>query len=482
MAVGRIRVRFAPSPTGYLHMGGARTALFNWLFARHGGGSFILRIEDTDIERSSGDLETQMLEDLAWLGLDWDEGPDRGGDSGPYRQSDRTEIYGEYAGRLLEAGRAYPCFCTDEELEHKKEEMRSAGLPPHYDGTCRELGEGERAARRTEGRPESIRFITRGSEERRLDDLVRGEVVFREGMVGDFVLIRSNGLPTYNFAAAIDDALMGISHVIRGEEHLSNTLRQMMIYEVLDLEMPRFAHIPLILGPDRSKLSKRHGAPNIRDFRGRGYPASALINYLAFLGWSSPDGREILSVDELVQAFSMERVAKAPGIFDAVKLNWVSAQHIRAGGSGRYFGEARKYFPEDFIARYPEETLREIFDIIADNLPSFSGIPGELDPFRPGSPALEGETAALVAGSGGVLETCMRRFGEVGDWSRDGIRKAVKDAGKELGVKGKALFMPLRAAVTGTTHGPDLASIIKIRGREDIIACLVEAVKGTESL
>jgi nondiscriminating glutamyl-tRNA synthetase len=470
-----IRVRFAPSPTGLLHVGGARTALFNWLFARHEGGAFVLRIEDTDVERSSGDLERQLIEDLAWLGLEWNEGPGREGDFGPYRQSDRISLYRGYADRLVNEGKAYSCFCTDEELERKRQQMLREGKPPHYDGTCRGLGEAEPERCRSEGRPESIRFIVQGGDEHRLADLVRGEVVFRPGMVGDFVLIRSNGLPTYNFAATVDDATMGITHVIRGEEHLSNTLRQMMIYEALGFDMPLFAHIPLILGPDRSKLSKRHGAPNIRDFRTRGYPAEALVNYLAFLGWSPSDGREILTTGELVAGFTLERVSKAPGVFDEAKLNWVSAQHIRAGGSKRYFEQALPFFPEDLRAHYPEEALVEIFAIISENLACFSRVTDELTPFYPGPPELSGEILELVRGNGALFDLLAERLGAVGEWDSPQIKKAVRDAGTELRLKGKALYMPLRAAVTGSMHGPDLVSILRIRGREDVLASLYSA-------
>ncbi|UCF05067.1 MAG: glutamate--tRNA ligase [bacterium] len=470
-----IRVRFAPSPTGYLHVGGARTALFNWLFARHESGTFILRIEDTDVDRSSEDLERQMIEDLTWLGLEWDEGPGREGDSGPYRQSERLSLYRGFADRLVTEGKAYFCFCTDDELEQKRERMLREGKPPHYDGTCRRLGESQREERRSEGRPESIRFIVQGGDEHRLDDLVRGEVIFRPGMVGDFVLIRSNGLPTYNFAAAVDDATMGITHVIRGEEHLSNTLRQMMIYEVLDFELPLFAHIPLILGPDRSKLSKRHGAPNIRDFHRLGYPAEALVNYLAFLGWSPPDGREILTIAELIAGFTLERVSKAPGIFDEAKLNWVSAQHIRAGGSKRYFEQTLPYIPDELRAHYSEEALAEIFAIVSENLACFSRVADELAPFYPGPPELSGEILDLVRGNGALFDLLIERLGAVSEWNTGEIKKAVNGAGKELQVKGKALYMPIRAAVTGLTHGPDLVSILRIRGREDILASLSTA-------
>ena len=478
--MGNVRVRFAPSPTGHLHVGGARTALFNWLFAQHEGGRFILRIEDTDVERSERGFEAALLEDLAWLGLIWDEGPGPGGASGPYRQSERVALYRERADRLVAEGKAYPCFCTDEELERKKEARLGASLPPQYDGTCRFSSPAERERRRAEGLPESIRFIIPGNDERRLDDLIRGEVVFPGGMVGDFVLVRSNGLPTYNFAAAIDDSLMGITHVIRGEEHLSNTVRQLLIYEALDLRAPRFAHIPLILGADRSKLSKRHGAPNIGDFRERGYPAEAVVNYLAFLGWSPPAGGEILAMDDLIRDFTLERVSPSPGIFDEVKLNWVAAQHVRAGGAARYFEEALPYFPEDVKNGYPRERLMEIFTMLAENLPCFSRIEEDVKPFRPGVPELAGEVRETAAAARGLLAACLEAIGACSDWSAAAIGALIKETGARLGVKGKALYMPLRAAVTGALHGPDLSRIMEIRGKESVLGAIRGALSESE--
>jgi len=468
---GAIRVRFAPSPTGYLHVGGARTALFNWLFARHTGGTFILRIEDTDIERSARELEEQLLADLAWLGLAWDEGPHHDGSLGPYRQSERGAVYREHTERLLASGCVYPCFCTDEELKRKKEERLKAGLPPQYDGACRGLSAAERERRRAEGRPEGIRFAVPPNAERRLADLIRGEVVFPAGMVGDFVIMRSNGRPTYNFAAAVDDALMAISHVIRGEEHLSNTLRQIFVYEALGFEQPIFAHIPLILGADRSKLSKRHGAPNVADYRERGYPAPAIVNYLAFLGWSPPGDREILSTDELIHDFTLERVSPSPSIFDEEKLNWVSARHIRAGAD-RYFDEALEYFPEALRSAHPRETLREIFAVLAENLPSFSRIEAEVAPFRPGAPELSGEAREAMAGAEELLSAFVAELDGCGEWKAAAIGACMKAVGARLNVKGKGLYMPLRAALTGALHGPDLVRVMELRGRDDVLGAL----------
>ena len=291
-----VRVRFAPSPTGSLHVGGARTAYFNWLFARQHGGAFVLRIEDTDVERSTAHNESGVLDDLRWLGLDWDEGPDRGGAHGPYRQSERLALYRRQAELLVAQGAAYPCFCTDQELEERRRAALAAGRPPHYDGRCRRLSSAEREAQRRTGRPESIRFAVTPAEQV-LDDLVRGEVRFPAGMVGDFVLLRSNGLPTYNFACVVDDGGMRISHVIRAEEHLSNTPRQLMLYGALGAEPPRFAHVSLILNRDRTKMSKRSGeaAVAVEDWRRAGFVPEALLCYLALLGFHPGDDREILS-------------------------------------------------------------------------------------------------------------------------------------------------------------------------------------------
>jgi len=479
--VADVRVRFAPSPTGHLHLGGARTALFNWLFARREGGSFILRIEDTDLERSERGLENELVEDLAWLGLTWDEGPGRGGPAGPYRQSERAALYRAAAERLLAAGKAYPCFCADGELARKRQERLAAGLAPRYDGACRSLGEAERERARAEGRPESIRFHVGDSRERRLSDIIRGEVSFPAGMVGDFVVLRSNGLPVYNFAAVVDDALMGITHVIRGEEHLSNTLRQLLLYEAMGLPKPLFAHLPLILGADRSKLSKRHGAPNVSDFRERGYPAEAIVNYLAFLGWSPPEGGEILEIEDLIREFTLERVSPSPGVFDEVKLDWVAASHIRRGGAARYFEEALAYVPAEIRDAYPRERLREIFDIAAENLPCFSRLAEETKPFRPGVPEIAGEALEAVRGAGEIFAPAAESLGGALDWSAPAIAAAVKAFGARAGRKGKTLYMPLRAAVTGSLHGPDLARVMEIRGRDDVLSCLRAAARSVSS-
>ena len=477
----KVRVRFAPSPTGYLHVGGARTALFNWLFARHEGGKFILRIEDTDKKRSSAELESDMLEDIEWLGLKWDEGPGVGGEYGPYRQSERIDIYSEHVKKLVGDGTAYPCFCSEELLAGKKEQMIKDGVPPRYDGTCRNLSEEEIEGKRKEGLPESVRFIVDADKENSIDDIIRGNVVFPPGMVGDFVILRSNGLPTYNFAAAVDDALMKISHVIRGEEHLSNTLRQIMIYRALGMDIPRFAHIPLILGSDRSKLSKRHGAPNVRDYRKEGYPPDAVVNYLSMLGWSSPDQEEILTLEELVSRFTLERVSESPSIFDKTKLRWVSAQNIRAGKAARYLDKAVEYFPETFRERYTDEEIEKIFNIISENMPCFSEIEKLVLPFSPGYARFDKEIFKAYPESGKLLKNLIKGIENTGEWTGESVKDVIKSSGKLSGVKGKDLYIPIRAAVTGEVHGPDLSSILMIKGKEDVLDSLKRAYSEIQS-
>ena len=325
-----VRVRFAPSPTGDLHVGGARTALFNWLFARHHGGVFVLRIEDTDAARSTEAATQVILDALEYLKLEWDEGPGKGGDFGPYYQSQRLDLYKQYADRLLEIGRAYHCYCTPEELDQRRQEQIKAGQSTRYDGRCRHLTDEERQAFEAEGRVPVIRFKSLEEGETKVEDLVRGTVIFDNvTQVDDFVIFKSDGMPTYNFAVVVDDALMKITHVIRGDDHLSNTPKQIQIYEALGFAVPKFAHIPMILGPDKSLLSKRHGATSVTQFYEEGYLAEAMVNYLALLGWGYDDSQTIFSIPELIEKFSLERVSKNPAVFDKQKLEWMNGVYIR---------------------------------------------------------------------------------------------------------------------------------------------------------
>jgi nondiscriminating glutamyl-tRNA synthetase len=475
-----VRVRFAPSPTGWLHVGGARTAYFNWLYARQHGGAFVVRIEDTDVQRSSDESERGVLDDLRWLGLDPDEGPEQGGPLGPYRQSERLTLYRERAELLVASGAAYPCFCTDAELEQRRAAALAAGRPPHYDGHCRTLSLAEREALRREGRPESVRFAAPGRDWV-LEDLVREQVRFPAGMVGDFVLLRSSGLPTYNFACVVDDSAMKISHVIRAEEHLPNTARQLMLYAALDADPPRFAHLALILNRDRTKMSKRSGeaAVAVGDWRRAGYVADALLSYLALLGFHPGDDREILSRAELLEAFTFERVGKSGSVFDTDKLAWTNAHYLHHATGSRLAQWSAAFLPEAARA-LPKETLERALEVVRGNLATLADVPRELEWFLTERPANEPEAiAALATPSARAL--CGTLAGDLrglAPWTADGFKSAVQSAGKRLGVKGRELFQPVRVALTGRTHGPELPLIAELLGRERSIARLESAAAG----
>jgi nondiscriminating glutamyl-tRNA synthetase len=469
----KIRVRFAPSPTGYLHVGGARTAIFNWAFARRSGGTFVLRIEDTDVERSTRGSERSLMDDLRWLGLDWDEGPETGGPYGPYRQSERLALYRETAEALIRSGQAYPCFCSEAELESKREAAAARGEATHYDGTCRGLTADEVTAARAAGRPEVIRFkVDPGLVE--VPDLIRGSVELGTDMVGDFILLRSNGLPTYNFAAAVDDLQMKISHVLRGEEHLPNTLRQVLIYQALEAETPAFGHLSLILAEDRSKLSKRHGASSVGELRSAGFLPSAVVNYLALLGWSHSQEKEILTMEELVGDFSLERVSKSPAVFDRRKLHWMGGMHIRSRAPAELFESASSFFPEAVVKTYRPDELLAIFTLLQERTECFSQLAESSRIFlKP--PVLNDEAKACLNNptSQKVVTALADALADAEDPLEPETFKAlIKQVGQDLAVKGKDLYFPVRAAVTGYVHGPDIATVVSIRGRDDVMGGL----------
>jgi nondiscriminating glutamyl-tRNA synthetase len=472
-----VRVRFAPSPTGYLHVGGARTAIFNHLFARHHGGTFILRIEDTDVERSTHASELSLFEDLRWLGLDWDEGPDVGGPYAPYRQSERMPVYREIVDRLIASGHAYPCFCTEEELERKRAEMEARHEAPHYDGTCRHLGADEIAAKRAAKIPEAIRFRV-GEGAARFEDAVRGPMDLGHDMVGDWVILRSNGLPTYNFAAAVDDMLMKITHVIRGEEHLPNTLRQIMIYDALSAPHPIFAHVPLILAEDRSKLSKRHGASSVGELRAAGYLPEAALNYLLLLGWSHPQSKEIVPREEMIKAFSIERIGKSAAVFDKNKLVWMNGQYIRKLDLDTLVKLVDPYVPDSLRARYSEAQLREIIAILQDSMDVLGDFPKRAAIFEP-QVEYEPETKALLGSDSArrVLAAMVTRLSaHGGPVTAETFKEMILSTGQEVSLKGKDLYFPIRGAMTGSVHGPDLTRVAAVKGRDNVLHLLEGAM------
>ncbi|XP_044509706.1 glutamate--tRNA ligase, chloroplastic/mitochondrial [Mangifera indica] len=469
-ADGQVRVRFAPSPTGNLHVGGARTALFNYLFARSKGGKFVLRIEDTDLERSTRESEEAMLQDLSWLGLDWDEGPGVGGDYGPYRQSERNSMYKQYADKLLDSGHVYRCFCSNEELEKMKEIAKLKQLPPVYTGKWATATDAEVQDELAKGTPYTYRFHVPKEGRLKINDLIRGEVSWNLDTLGDFVIMRSNGQPVYNFCVTVDDATMAISHVIRAEEHLPNTLRQALLYKALGFSMPYFAHVSLILAPDRSKLSKRHGATSVGQFREMGYLPQAMVNYLALLGWGDGTENEFFTLEQLVEKFSIERVNKSGAVFDSTKLRWMNGQHLRALPSEeltKLIGERWKStgILNESAGPFVDEAihlLKDAVDLVTDADKALSNLlsyPLHTTLTSPeGKPVVEdnlSEVAAnlLAAYDGGEIIGALEE-------GPAGWQKWVKSFGKSLKRKGKSLFMPLRVLLTGKLHGPEMGASI----------------------
>jgi nondiscriminating glutamyl-tRNA synthetase len=472
------RVRFAPSPTGDLHVGNARTALFNWLFAKHYRGRFILRIEDTDQERTSRIFERNLLEDLKWLSLYWDEGPEKGGECGPYHQSERLPIYSTYLKKLIADERVYPCYCTEEELEAERLSLLSMKMMPRYMGKCRNLTDGERKSLEAKGRNAAFRFkVKPGAIE--FDDLIRGSMKFEGEAIGDFIIVRSNGIPSYNFAVVIDDHLMEITHVIRGEDHLSNTAIQMMLYGALGFTPPSFAHHSLILGRDRSKLSKRHGSVSVREFRKKGFLPKALLNYLSLLGGSLGEGKEFASLDEIIDMFSLERAGKSGAIFDEGKLKWLNAMYIRDCDAETLIELSSPFLKE---AGYDTNLLdhawlHQVVDAVKDNIVTLKDIGGYIDMFVDEKYHVSGEAAEVLRGN--TAADILKALHEVltqSEISRKNFYSTLINSVREkTGLKAKSLFMPLRAAVTGRTSGPELEKIFSILGKESILKRLEQA-------
>jgi glutamyl-tRNA synthetase len=473
-----VRTRFAPSPTGHLHVGGARTAIFNWLFARHHGGTFIIRVEDTDQARSTRESERMVLDDLRWLGLHWEEGPDNGGPHAPYRQSERSALYALVVDRLLASGHAYRCFCSEDALEAKRRQAEADGRPPHYDLTCRRLSAGEIDERVRGGAASAIRFHVPkepGSAfdaDVTIDDLIRGEVTWKADSLGDFIILRSDGMPTYNFCVVVDDHDMQISHVIRAEEHLTNTHRQVLLYRALGWEIPRFAHVSLILGQDRSKLSKRHGATSVAAWAEDGYLPEAMLNYLTLLGWSPADGVEIFDRDSAVAAFSLDRVNSAPAVFDPQKLAWTNGQYLHKLDVSQIWTLCKHRFEAAGWLLEESEAVKAWFEsaialtqkgahTLADFVPALSPM-FEFDVEK----ELADPEIAEVLGDEGLeqfvaqLVDDLRAHGAPVD--ADGYKAFVERIKGASGRKGKPLFMPIRVATTGRAHGPELVALIPL--------------------
>ena len=475
-----VRVRFAPSPTGFLHVGGARTALFNYLFARRHGGVFVLRIEDTDVARSTEESTGAILDSMRWLGLEWDEGPGAGGAHGPYLQSERRPIYARHAEALKAAGRAYPCFCTAAELEERRAAQLARGEAPRYDGRCRALDEAERARRIAEGRPAALRFARLEDGELSWNDGVHGPMTFQNDVLDDFVLLRADGWPTYNYACVVDDHEMRITHVIRGDDHTSNTPRQLLLYRAFGWASPEFAHVPMILGADGQKLSKRHGTTSVGAFADLGYLPEALANFLALLGWAPGDNQELFALGELEQRFSLERCGSSPAVFNVEKLEWMNAQHLK-----RLSPEERARRVRDWLGSHGHEAgahddawWAQLVGAIGDRLKTLA------DAEFYGAFALRErlETdpqawAELIerADVGPRLAALSDRLAGDSEYSLASLERVTRGLAGELGIKAGELMSAARVALTGRKVAPGLFDVMSLLGRERAVARLKDA-------
>ncbi|UCE26430.1 MAG: glutamate--tRNA ligase [Candidatus Coatesbacteria bacterium] len=478
-----VRVRFAPAPTGNLHVGGARTALFNWLFARHHDGTFVLRVEDTDPERSKGEYLDSILDALAWLGLYWDEGPGVGGDYGPYMQSARGDIYREHLDRLVAGGYTYDCYCKPEELEAQREEARAGKRAYRYDGRCAKLTDDRVAAYEAEDRRPSVRFRMPRDGILSFDDLIRGTVEVPAEEYDDFIIARPDGTPTYNFVCAVDDVTMAVTHIIRGEDHVSNTPKQTEVLRALGYDPPTYAHLPLLLGPDRSRLSKRHGATSVLEYQKEGFLAVAFVNFLALLGWSYDDAREYFARDELVKYFSLDRVKKSGAVFDVEKLTWMNGTYIRELPAHGLFDKCRPWFARaGYVPGDADEgTVEYAASALAleqEKMKLLSEAPELVKPFFEEPDEYEEKAEKNVR----KLEDPAQVFAELADrfdalepFDAGAIEELIRAYAEESGVGAGKVIHAVRAALSGRTWGPSLFEMVELLGRERCVKRLNEA-------
>lgn len=481
-----VRVRYAPSPTGHLHIGNARTALFNYLYARHFDGKFIIRTEDTDDKRNVEGGEESQFKFLKWLGIEWDEGADIGGEYGPYRQTERLDIYQKYVDELLEKGLAYKCYMTEEELEAEREEQRAKHQVPKYSGAHRDLTEEQRLAFEAEGRKPSIRFRVPENKTYTFNDIVRGDINFESSDFGDWVIVKKNGIPTYNFAVAIDDHLMDISHVLRGEEHISNTPKQMMIFETFGWEPPKFGHMTLILNEDRKKLSKRdnHIVQFIEQYKNLGYLPETLFNFISLLGWSPVGEEEIFDKETLIQIFDPERLSTSAAIFDQQKLKWMNNEYIKAIDTKDVIDLAMPYLieagrlPEDMDAE-TRQWAESVIELYREQLRYGQEIVELTEVFFKEELTLDEASMKVLEEEQApeVLQVFADKLIHLDDFSKDSIKAQIKATQKETGHRGKKLFMPIRVATTGQMHGPELPMAIELLGQDLIVARLDRVLK-----
>lgn len=479
-----VRVRFAPSPTGHLHIGGARTAIYNWAFARHHGGEFILRIDDTDKERSTDENTAQILRAMRWLGLDWDEGPEAGGDAGPYYQTQRGAFYAEALDALKNNEHAYPCFCTPEQLEAKREAAKTESNFWGYDRTCRSIPRSEADARIAVGEAHVWRVkVADDATDITIHDVIRGEVTWPIEAMDDFILVRTDGSPTYMFATVVDDWKMGITHIIRGDDHLSNTPRQIAVYQALEAEIPSFAHMGLIFGADGKRLSKRHGATSVESYAEEGYLPEALLNYLSLLGWSIDETTTVFDRERLIAQFELGRVSCNPSVWDPEKLEWMNGVYIRELGNEGLVERMVPWLIEAGLmdsqsASERHDWLLELAPIVMERMKTLSDIaPMVAFLFADTVEIDEGarDKALAKEGAGRSLDVALELLGELAEFTPEHIEAALRTIPEVTGVKAKIAFQAVRVAVTGTTVSPPLFESLALLGRERALARIAAA-------
>ena len=482
----KIRVRFAPSPTGMLHIGGARTALFNWLYARHYNGTFVLRIEDTDQVRSTEEAVNVILEGMKWLGLDWDEGPGKGGEYSPYYQMQRLHLYQKYAKQLLKDKKAYYCYCTREELAESREKQSKENKSLKYDRRCLNLSEEDKKRYEAEGRKPVIRLKI-PTKEIAFNDLLRGEVTFDGGLLSDFVIMKSDGIPTYNYAVVIDDALMKITDVMRGDDHISNTPKQIVIYEALGFYLPKFAHIPMIMGEDHAKLSKRHGAASVMEYRKMGYIPEALVNYIAHLGWSSGSNREIFSAEEIAKEFTLDKISKHAAVFSMEKLNWFNSEYLKKMPIDfltkmllPFLKEANYIENEENLSPAKNDYIKEVLKLMQGRIKNFSQFIDYADYFFVDKINIEPQAFDSVLnkeGVPGILQALEEKLSAIKCWDEESIENAVRKIASSLQIKGGQIIHPTRVALSGKKVGPGLFELMVVLGQDKTVKRLKKAIE-----
>lgn len=483
-----VRVRFAPSPTGYLHIGGARTALFNWLFARSQGGKLVLRIEDTDQDRLKEDSVSQIITSLKWLGLSWDEGPEVGGPVGPYFQSERFDIYRKYCQQLIDEGKAYYCFCSAEDLAEQREKQRALKQPFHYARTCRDIPPEEAKKRVENGESYSVRIKVPLEGTIGFHDMIHGDIQFDVNQYDDFVIMKSSGIPTYNFAVVVDDHLMGMTHVLRAEEHVSNTPKQLFIYQALGWEAPQFGHMPMILAPDRSKLSKRHGATSVEEFRSQGYLPEAIINYLTLLGWAPGNDEEIFSLEDTVKVFDFSKMSQKAAVYDVKKLTWMNGQYLSSLPLDRIVEAAIPFFKEkdlvdDAYLAAHKDYFAHLVDVVRVRVKTLAEVADASTYFFKDLDGYEekGVEKHFKPGNASLLRKCHDKLAALPVFDLATTEQAYHEIADEMGISFGKVIHPTRLALTGRTFSPGMFDVMVLLGREKTLERLEKAIAFIEN-